>query len=118
MRNVLVVALCLIGLTSLASAHALLESAVPVVGGTVQVPPKQVAITFSEGVEADFSTIEVTDSAGKRVDSGNPHTAPDNGAVLIVDLQPLGPGSYQVKWRAVSVDTHKTQGSYSFDVAP
>ena len=81
-------------------------------------PPAQIAITFSEAIEAAFSAIEVTDAAGRRVDRGSPRTAGGNRSVLIVDLQPIGAGRYGVTWRAISVDTHKTQGSYSFTVAP
>jgi copper resistance protein C len=28
----------------------------------------------------------------------------------------LSPGTYKVHWQALSVDTHKTQGSFSFHV--
>ncbi len=117
MRQLPLVLLCLFAFAATAEAHARLESASPPVGGTVQAPPKQVAITFSEEVEPVFSTIEVTDAAGKRVDSGKPDRAPDKPQVLVVGLQPLGPGIYRVVWHAVSVDTHRTQGSYSFTVA-
>ena len=38
---------------------------------------------------------------------------------IVVPLQePLAPGRYQVKWHAVSADTHKTQGQFSFEVKP
>jgi hypothetical protein len=101
-----------------AAAHAFMESAVPAVGSTVSAPPKEVAITFSEAVEPDFSGIEVADAAGKRVDSGKAHLAPGNHQVLAVDLLPLTAGPYIVTWHATSVDTHKTKGSYRFSVAP
>ena len=32
--------------------------------------------------------------------------------------RPLPPGVYTVNWHAVSVDTHHTQGSFNFTVAP
>jgi methionine-rich copper-binding protein CopC len=31
---------------------------------------------------------------------------------------PLKPGVYTVHWHAVSVDTHRTQGSFQFTVRP
>ena len=31
-------------------------------------------------------------------------------------VKSLAPGTYQVHWRALSVDTHTTQGSFSFHV--
>jgi copper resistance protein C len=45
-------------------------------------------------------------------------TEPGNQKVLIVTpAQPLPAGTYQVKWNAVSVDTHKSAGDYSFTVS-
>jgi len=38
---------------------------------------------------------------------------------LIVKIAaPLPPGLYKVTWHAVSVDTHRTQGDFSFSVKP
>ena len=33
-----------------------------------------------------------------------------------ISLRPLPPGTYKVNWHVLSVDTHKTEGSYSFTV--
>jgi methionine-rich copper-binding protein CopC len=33
-----------------------------------------------------------------------------------VGLKALPPGTYQVHWRVLSVDTHKTEGNFSFSV--
>jgi methionine-rich copper-binding protein CopC len=35
---------------------------------------------------------------------------------LQIPLKPLPPGTYKVNWHVLSVDIHKTQGSYSFSV--
>ncbi|MEJ1978863.1 MAG: copper resistance protein CopC [Acetobacteraceae bacterium] len=37
---------------------------------------------------------------------------------LVLGLPALPPGLYKVIWHATSVDTHRTEGSYSFTVAP
>lgn len=101
-----------------AFAHAHLRSAAPAVDSTVAAAPREVAITFSEGVEPKFSTIEVDDPAGKRVDKQDTHTAPGDAKVLSVGLPPLPPGTYKVIWHATAVDTHKTEGSFTFTVKP
>jgi hypothetical protein len=101
-----------------ACAHALLRKAIPAVGSTVHAPPAQVVLRFSEGVEPTFSTVEVHDAGGARVDQGKPHTAPGDNKTLIVAVAPHGPGSYTVAWHATSVDTHKTQGRFTFTLAP
>ena len=38
--------------------------------------------------------------------------------VLRVPLKPLDPGSYKVIWRVLSVDTHRSNGEFSFKVGP
>ena len=99
-----------------ASAHAFLKSAAPAVGSVVQAAPGQVAIEFTEGVEPKFSTIAVQDSAGASVATGDVHLVGGN-THLAVGLKPLPPGTYKVVWHATAVDTHKTEGSFTFTVA-
>ena len=101
-----------------ASAHALLRKATPAVGSTVTTAPPEVRLVFSEGVEAMFSTIAVSDAGGARVDTGDAHTAPGDQKTLIVALKKLAAGSYTVEWHATSVDTHKTEGRFTFTLAP
>jgi copper resistance protein C len=33
-----------------------------------------------------------------------------------VGLKPLSPGTYRVRWHVLSVDTHRTEGSFTFHV--
>jgi methionine-rich copper-binding protein CopC len=101
-----------------AFAHAELKTAVPPKNGTVRSPPTEVIIDYSEGVEPKYSSIEVQDSTGARVDTGDVHGAVGNNKRLIVGLKALSPGTYKVIWHATSTDTHKTQGTYRFTVAP
>ena len=104
---------------SAAFAHALLEKAVPAVGGTVSGSPKEIRIKFSEGVEPRFSGIALATDAGAAAPTGKASVDPADNATLIAPVpQPLKPGVYTVTWHVVSVDTHKTQGSFNFTVAP
>ena len=111
-------ALALCGHVAAAQAHAHLRTAAPAVGGTVQASPTEVAITFTEGVEPRFSTIEVQDAAGRRVDRNDVHTAPGDNKTLGVGVPQLAPGTYTVVWHATAVDTHKTEGKFQFTVRP
>ena len=102
-----------------ALAHADLASADPAAGTTVKTAPTEVSIAFTEEVEPKFSSIEVLDAGGKRVDDGKAHTAPDNEKLLSVGLKPLAPGTYKVIWHAEAAeDSHKTKGNYVFTVKP
>jgi methionine-rich copper-binding protein CopC len=104
---------------SAAFAHALLVKAVPPVGGTVSAAPTALKLTFSEGVEPRFSGAALQAADGHTVGTGAASVDPADKATLIVPIKsPLPPGNYKVTWHVVSVDTHKTQGSFSFDVKP
>ena len=96
-----------------AVAHAFLDHAEPRVGNTVAMAPHQVTLWFTQKLEAAFSTITVTNAAGDRVDTGKTRV---NGAQMSVTLRPGGSGTYHVTWRVLSVDTHTTDGSFSFEV--
>jgi methionine-rich copper-binding protein CopC len=97
-------------------AHAMLEEATPPVGSTVQTAPAAISLNFSEAVEPRFSKVAVTGADGAKADQADLHTSPGDAHTLVLDLKPLLPGTYFVTWHAVSVDTHKTQGTYHFTV--
>jgi methionine-rich copper-binding protein CopC len=102
-----------------ALAHADLASADPAAGATVKTAPTEISITFTEEVEPKFSSIQVLDAGGKRVDEGAAHTAADNEKLLSIGLKPLAPGIYKVIWHATAADdSHKTKGNYEFTVKP
>ena len=98
-------------------AHAFLDHAAPAVGSTVRAPPAQVRLWFTQRLEPAFSTVRVIDQSGKRVDRGDAGVDPRDTAILQVSLPALAPGRYRVIWRVLSVDTHVTEGDFSFDVA-
>jgi len=77
-----------------------------------------VRIWFTEAIEPRFSSIQVFDAAGKQVDKKDTHSDPSNRSLLQVSLPPLGPGTYKVVWRVMSLDTHVTNGDFRFQVAP
>lgn len=98
-----------------ARAHAFLDRAEPRVGSSVGAAPRQVTLWFTQNLEPAFSGAEVRDASGARVDQGA-HVDAGNRAVMRVSLRPLRPGSYKVHWRVLSVDTHTTEGTFSFQV--
>jgi copper resistance protein C len=104
-------------LSSAAFAHPELRSAEPAAGAVIS--PKQIKITFTEAVIPQFSGAEVKDQAGKTIATGKATVDPANRKQLVVPVnEPLPPGDYKVEWHAVSDDTHRVKGSYSFSVAP
>jgi len=97
-----------------ASAHAMLDHASPAVGSTVASAPSRLTLTFTQPIEGAFSGATVHNASGQRVDTGA-RVGPGK-TEMQVSLKPIPPGSYKVNWHVLSVDTHKTQGSFNFTV--
>ena len=96
-----------------AHAHAFLDHADPRVGSIVNAAPREVSLSFTQNLEPAFSTMEVIGPSGQRVDEGKPRI---DGNVMRVSMRADQPGTYRVKWRVLSVDTHTTEGAFSFKV--
>ena len=70
---------------------------------------------FLDGTDvSQFSKVELADAGGKRIETGALEHPESN--VLTVSLPGLAPGSYTVSWSVVSVDTHATDGHFTFTV--
>ncbi len=110
---VVIIPLLLLLATGEASAHALLDHAEPRVGNAVATAPREVTLWFTQKLEPAFSSITVTNSAGQRVDAGKTRVS---GNQMSVSLRSGGAGTYRVNWRVLSVDTHRTDGSFTFRV--
>jgi methionine-rich copper-binding protein CopC len=110
----IVLSLLLVPLATIAArAHAFLDHASPLVGSTVASAPREVTLSFTQNLEAAFSSVTVTDASGGRVDQGKPQVS---GSTMSVALKSIGPGTYHVHWHVLSVDTHKTEGNFTFHV--
>lgn len=104
-----------LALAGSAEAHAHLVSASPAAGAKGPAPA-QIKLTFSEGLVGKFSKLGLTDAAGRKAPLG---PAAVNGKQMSAPVAgKLAPGAYKVTWTAVSADTHRTSGGYSFSVTP
>ncbi|HET7198194.1 MAG TPA: copper resistance protein CopC [Burkholderiales bacterium] len=102
----------------LAMAHAFLDHASPRVGSEVHGAPAQVTLWFTQDLEPAFSSVSVTDAKGGQVSRGDAQVDASDRSILRVSLPPLPAGTYKVRWRVLSVDTHVTEGDFTFKVAP
>jgi|SRR5271167_3107368 len=100
---------------SAANAHAFLDHAEPRVGSTTPTAPKEVVLLFTQNLEPAFSSVEVSDASGARVDLGK---AKVSATTMRIGLKPLPPGTYRVRWQVLSTDTHTTEGNFTFQVGP
>ncbi|HEV7384272.1 MAG TPA: copper homeostasis periplasmic binding protein CopC [Phenylobacterium sp.] len=101
------------GLAAQAQAHAKLVSASPAVNASVA-GPTQISLKFSEKLQPKFSGFDVS-KGGARLPMASA-VAKDRLTMTAASPRPLAPGAYKVSWRAVTADTHRTQGTYAFTV--
>jgi methionine-rich copper-binding protein CopC len=99
-----------------APAHAVLDRTDPRAGVSVKTAPSQVKLWFTGALEPAYSRVQVLDAAGKRMDLGDGGVDTANPALLRVSVPALVPGTYRVVWHVLSVDSHVTEGQFSFQV--
>ncbi|HEX2365967.1 MAG TPA: copper resistance CopC family protein [Bradyrhizobium sp.] len=114
-RSSLIAAIPLLFLlaTGEAAAHAFLDHAEPRVGNKVASAPREVTLWFTQKLEAAFSTVTVTNASGQRIDTGKARVS---GNQMSVSLRSGGTGTYHVTWHVLSVDTHTSDGNFTFEV--
>lgn len=103
-------------LTSPAAAHAMLAHAEPAVGATAQAPVTVLRLRFTERIEPALCRLMLAHDGHESALTNL--SAEGDGRILAAHVPALTPGRYAVRWHVVSVDTHVTEGDYSFAVAP
>jgi copper transport protein len=107
-----------LALPAAAWAHAALLKTSPVASRTVNTPPAEVRLTYSEPIEPRFAIVSVTDAAGRQVTSASPQRPPGQPQTLVTPLQKIPEGWYLVFWRVISADGHPVRGAFTFAVGP
>lgn len=98
-------------------AHANLLQSTPEANAILERSPVQIELFFSEPIVDSFSTIEVIDTQGKRVDNDDSLVDPADQTRMTVSMRSLPEGIYTVSWRTLSqVDSHITAGVFPFGV--
>jgi methionine-rich copper-binding protein CopC len=118
-RSLLVGALILgwiVSVAPLVLAHSFPESESPAAGQTLTSSPAEIAVKFDAPVEKLFAKLDVLGPERKNESVTKPEVSSD-GYTLSVKVGTLKPGEYTVQWAVTCVDTHHTQGSYTFTVA-
>lgn len=98
-----------------AHAHAVLDHASPSVGSTVSAP-REVHLYFTQALEPRFSVAQLRSSSGAVIGTG--HVDQADPKQIVIPVRGLAPGRYKVDWKVLSVDTHRTEGNFGFEVKP
>lgn len=100
----------------LALGHAALVKSDPARRASLSKPPQVLRLWFNERLEPAYATVTLSrDGHGPvatppaRVDAADPK-------LLVLELPPLEPGAYTVKYRVLSVDGHTVDQAYGFSV--
>lgn len=102
---------------SVVFAHAHLMSQTPAADAVVTSAPHALTLSFSEGIEPAFSGVTLTGPQQQKITTGKIQLETGNNKALTVPLETVPTaGDWQVDWHVVSVDGHKTHGSYRFHV--
>jgi len=115
LRWLLVIGVVLAAVASTA-AHSALDRAEPRPGSRLRTSPAEVKVWFTERLEPAFSTLKVEDATGRRVDRADGHVDATDRTLIRIGLSPLAPGAYRVVWRVLSVDSHLTEGGFTFRI--
>jgi methionine-rich copper-binding protein CopC len=99
-----------------AFAHSFPEEQHPAAGEKLGSSPNEIRIKFDAPIEKLFAKLQVVDSSGKDYAVGAPQISSD-GIELTEKVEAMKPGEYTVRWAVVCIDTHHTEGSYSFTIA-
>lgn len=99
-------------------AHAILVKSQPAKDETVKEAPKQIDLWFNDPVRSEYKALAVIDSEGKRVDNHDVEQSLTDGSNIHATVQNLAPGTYTVRYRVVSEDTHIVTGKFQFTVKP
>lgn len=100
------------------SAHAEYESSTPARGAVLASAPAEVLITFDSDIAISGLSIEVTDSAGTSVTSGEAsRNASNHARAQVAVVSGIDDGRYVVRWTNVSLeDGDDAEGAFSFYV--
>lgn len=96
-------------------AHAQLNSETPAADSTVSAPA-ELSLVFSEGVESDFCKVTISKDGADILVKSLITQRGDKKTLIVTPAVPLTAGDYEVEWHVVSVDTHKSAGTYAFKV--
>jgi methionine-rich copper-binding protein CopC len=105
-----------------AFAHSRLVTATPA-PNSVGSAPSILHLQFTERLVGQFSSVSVAMTGMPGMTMNAPVKIPAttslsaDGKRLVVKLaRPLAAGTYRVDWHVASIDTHRTQGGYAFQV--
>jgi copper transport protein len=99
-----------------ALAHAELTSSTPANQAILASTPPEILLTFSEGVDPVGDSIRLVDADGNPVPLGPIDQSQGDDTLRAPVPATIRDGTYIVGWQAISADSHKIRGAFTFSV--
>lgn len=111
-----IVVLGILAAAATASAHAELLSSFPANQQLLEVAPDEIALQFTEAVDPIEPGIRLLDANGDDVGIAAVDQSAGSDRMRASIPATLDDGTYVVAWQAVSADSHRVRGSFTFSV--
>ena len=99
-------------------AHAIIVRTSPPQGGVAPANIGKVDVWYDAGIRDSLAALAVVSAAGERIDKRDAAIDSADPAHVSVSINPMAPGKYTVRYRALSADGHMVSGAWEFDVQP
>ena len=99
-------------------AHAIVVRTSPPQGGVAAKDIGKVDVWYDAGIRNSLAALAVVSEGGERVDKRDAAIDSADPAHVSVSVNPLNPGKYTVRYRALSADGHLVSGAWDFEVQP
>ncbi len=99
-------------------AHAIIVKTSPAQGGVAPGNIGKVDVWYDAGIRDSLAALAVVSAAGERIDKRDAAIDSADPAHVSVSVNPMAPGKYTVRYRALSADGHMVSGAWEFDVQP
>lgn len=97
-------------------AHAELTSSNPANQAILASTPPEILLKFSEGVDPVGDSIRLVDADGNAVPLGPLDQSQGDDTLRTPVPATIADGTYVVGWQAISADSHKIRGAFTFSV--
>ncbi|MDQ5939435.1 MAG: copper resistance protein [Pseudomonadota bacterium] len=97
-------------------SHAIMVKSQPEENATLSVSPKQIDVWFNDKVGSEYKALAVIDSKGTRVDNKDVQQELLDASHLYCTIPTLPSGTYTIRYRVVSIDTHIVTGKFQFTI--
>ena len=99
-------------------AHAIVVRTSPPQNGAAAANIAKVDVWYDAGIRDSLAALAVVTEGGERVDKRDAAIDSGDAAHVSVSVNPLTPGKYTVRYRALSADGHLVSGAWDFEVKP